>query len=771
MQSDTGESTAPTVTKTELESFQPSHPTGTISKQQMAQPNKMNFSTTLRNNSNPFATSNYTTQRRRITDTNNNQSDNFERICALIKQNVKVLVLMRGLPGSGKSTMARNLMKATMDTDGVNPTNHILSADDYFVDRYGRYVYAREKIGEAHEFTQNRTLKRMQEGWSPIIVDNTAMKVWEMIPYIKMSVTYGYVIKILEPNTPWARKPHILAKKNSHEVPEITIRRMLESYEPASLKEILKSLQMEYHLQVKPSLRTNPAPRVEEAAPRVEPMEVTEAAAIVQVEQRDIFSFGQSVPIGWTENQDNGLTKQCSLSSIPLPKPPRFAHLTPAMLPNTDNDHRTTTRTNTTVDWQPHESKPTAAWTAPVQAPVEKAETPQPRRDPPKVSQNNDLLDLEDVRPTLAKHRTGCSNENASFVMLRTIYPTLPVIYLWDLFVNCNGDIEWTMDILLKDKSTMDFLGDESQPVHGSVDYEISCDCGKGGGEQPACRATVQPVETRTQSPAMKQVRREKVQPSVVDKQALRAIEQNFVIGDEHYSDKLKKYRNFRHGPPPQKVPPSAPATASKSPATSEEEEEAEEIVEIELGLGLVTRLEGLFGAELTEQNVDALRLKTNVFMTKSLANQLYALWRESLYNQLEEQRIKSLKEDEEFARQLHAQEKYPLLYQLEEPKNLKDRMEMEAALESYREEVKRGWQDSLSNDMAAQMSREKLFKLFPNVDRETLVEILAAHEGRFEETIESLGHSLNGQDLREKLHVTTKDLFEAARKESILVG
>ncbi|GBP11267.1 hypothetical protein EVAR_73175_1 [Eumeta japonica] len=49
------------------------------------------------------------------------------------------------------------------------------------------------------------------------------------------------------------------------------------------------------------------------------------------------------------------------------------------------------------------------------------------------------------------RHSINCSNENAKFVTLRQIYPNKRVSGLWDLFVKCNGDIDWAVDILLKE--------------------------------------------------------------------------------------------------------------------------------------------------------------------------------------------------------------------------------------------------------------------------------------------------------------------------------
>ncbi|XP_064636419.1 uncharacterized protein LOC135493227 [Lineus longissimus] len=132
----------------------------------------------------------------------------------------KVLIMMRGCPGSGKSTLARQLL-----FNGV-----ILSTDDFFVSDDGRYLYEQEKIGDAHEWNQERALKNMKSGVSPIIIDNTNIQAWEMKPYVIRGIEHGYKVEIFEPNTPWQFRPGELARRNSHNVLKEHITRMIDRY-------------------------------------------------------------------------------------------------------------------------------------------------------------------------------------------------------------------------------------------------------------------------------------------------------------------------------------------------------------------------------------------------------------------------------------------------------------------------------------------------------------------------------------------------------------
>lgn len=77
----------------------------------------------------------------------------------------KILVIMRGVPGSGKSTMA-NLLKLACGR-GI-----CLSTDDFFLDKQGHYTFVPEKISMAHDKNQSKCREAMQKGISPIIVGN-----------------------------------------------------------------------------------------------------------------------------------------------------------------------------------------------------------------------------------------------------------------------------------------------------------------------------------------------------------------------------------------------------------------------------------------------------------------------------------------------------------------------------------------------------------------------------------------------------------------------
>jgi len=89
------------------------------------------------------------------------------------------LVLVRGLPGIGKSTFAKSL----------KGYQHF-ETDKHFTDRFGDYVFDKTKLAEYHKKTQIDTYLHLEYG-NNVVVSNTFSQKWEMQPYINISHIYG----------------------------------------------------------------------------------------------------------------------------------------------------------------------------------------------------------------------------------------------------------------------------------------------------------------------------------------------------------------------------------------------------------------------------------------------------------------------------------------------------------------------------------------------------------------------------------------------------
>lgn len=67
---------------------------------------------------------------------------------------------------------------------------------------------------------------------------------------------------------------------------------------------------------------------------------------------------------------------------------------------------------------------------------------------------------------------------------------------------------------------------------------------------------------------------------------------------------------------------------------------------------------------------------------------------------------------------------------------DFKEIMDMELALNLYKKDVEE-WKNQQPADLAAKLSRDKLFDLFPDVSQDTLLEVLMAHDNNFQDTVE----------------------------------
>ena len=124
---------------------------------------------------------------------------------------MKILYLLRGLPGSGKSSVAKSLMNAQK--------GHV-EADMFFMDNEGNYDFDASKLGEAHKWCQKQTDVYMQPyGYNTVIVSNTFTQEWEMKPYYELAEKYGFtVFSLIVEN----RHDGV----NEHNVPEETLVKM-----------------------------------------------------------------------------------------------------------------------------------------------------------------------------------------------------------------------------------------------------------------------------------------------------------------------------------------------------------------------------------------------------------------------------------------------------------------------------------------------------------------------------------------------------------------
>jgi predicted kinase len=133
------------------------------------------------------------------------------------------LILIRGLPGSGKSELAQMLVEYCEDGEAA-----VLEADMFFMHHDG-YRFDGTLLADAHEWCQRRTRASLECGMR-VVVANTFFKYEHMMPYFRMAQELGVkyqVISLFDAG----KGDATLAVRNVHGVPASTIAYMRANFE------------------------------------------------------------------------------------------------------------------------------------------------------------------------------------------------------------------------------------------------------------------------------------------------------------------------------------------------------------------------------------------------------------------------------------------------------------------------------------------------------------------------------------------------------------
>lgn len=161
----------------------------------------------------------------------------------------RVLYVMRGVPGSGKSAEALRL--------AGGDRSKVFSVDDYFGEGEDYEVPGEViELRAARRWNYARVEDAVRRGVSPVVADETHLKPSLARPYFEIAARHGYRTEIREPGSPWWReiKPLLgdkdgneaellrwsqtLGGKNLHGVKPESIYKMLRDYKPYSVEDL-----------------------------------------------------------------------------------------------------------------------------------------------------------------------------------------------------------------------------------------------------------------------------------------------------------------------------------------------------------------------------------------------------------------------------------------------------------------------------------------------------------------------------------------------------
>ncbi len=132
--------------------------------------------------------------------------------------------ILRGVPGSGKSTWAENAQLSQPDEVVI------VSADSFFVGSDGVYRFDYTKLGKAHERCFRSAACYVVRPWQMpdnslhLIIDNTNTTAIEMAPYVALANAFSMDLEILFFDV----DSKIAHARNKHGVPLESVVRMVD---------------------------------------------------------------------------------------------------------------------------------------------------------------------------------------------------------------------------------------------------------------------------------------------------------------------------------------------------------------------------------------------------------------------------------------------------------------------------------------------------------------------------------------------------------------
>lgn len=140
---------------------------------------------------------------------------------------MKKVVIMYGLPGSGKTKLAHQLY---VEYHKQKLKTEVLSLDDYWYVG-AEYCFKKTLLGHAIAWNVARLGKAILSDMDVVIVDDVNLSHADRKPYENLASEFGYVVEYRRPSTAWCFDIGHCWKMNRHGLTEERLTEMLNSYE------------------------------------------------------------------------------------------------------------------------------------------------------------------------------------------------------------------------------------------------------------------------------------------------------------------------------------------------------------------------------------------------------------------------------------------------------------------------------------------------------------------------------------------------------------
>lgn len=165
----------------------------------------------------------------------------------LVSRPNQEMIIMRGIPGAGKSTKAKTLVGEGI----IHSTDDVIEAQGDYNLFFKQMIESEDftPLSKAHSLNLKNSIKSLKDGLSPVIIDNTNIRQNESKAYVKAALELGLAdgnIKFVDVGT-GGLSAEILAERNTHGVPLDKIQSLIDRHKGQgllTLKSVLESKDM-----------------------------------------------------------------------------------------------------------------------------------------------------------------------------------------------------------------------------------------------------------------------------------------------------------------------------------------------------------------------------------------------------------------------------------------------------------------------------------------------------------------------------------------------
>ncbi len=153
----------------------------------------------------------------------------------------RTLYIVRGLPGSGKSTLGAQI--------AAQKRCPYVEVDMYMSDSKGNYAFNKNKLKTAQRWCKKQAVEALKLQGA-VVISNTSATLRTLLPYFMIAYRFRAMIIIKEPNTPWRWDVEECERRNKHNVNIDTIRKYKSQWFP--IKPVAYSYRDMWHGELLP---------------------------------------------------------------------------------------------------------------------------------------------------------------------------------------------------------------------------------------------------------------------------------------------------------------------------------------------------------------------------------------------------------------------------------------------------------------------------------------------------------------------------------------